>query len=56
MMNMDGNISDIYHQSIIWQTSWSVHKNDYTIQGSYQFVKIKFNDFSRTFKDHTKDI
>jgi len=21
-------------------------------QGSYQFVKIKFKDFSKTFKDH----
>ena len=25
-------------------------------QGSCPFVKIKFKDFSRTFKDHTKDI
>jgi len=25
-------------------------------QGSCPFVKIKFKDFSRTFKNHTKDI
>jgi len=26
------------------------------LHGSWPCVKIKFKDFSRTFKDHTKDI
>jgi len=32
------------------------YTNLYHTQGSCPFVKIKFKDFSRTFKDHTKDI
>jgi len=47
------------------KTTIKCHKGFYTNmqvmknvlkQGSCPFVKVKFNDFSRTFKDHTKDI
>jgi len=40
-------------------TRLEVHKiewfNRHLLHGSCPFVKIKFKDFSRTFKDHTKD-
>jgi len=38
---------------------YETHNTEVTasfFQGSCPFVKIKFKDFSRTFKDHTKDI
>jgi len=43
--------------STLYQSCDAAITNTFNLcQGSCPFVKIKFKDFSRTFKDHTKDI
>jgi len=49
---------------LLWHVHCTIHimlifhkcQNRPLIQGSCPFAKIKLKDFSRTFKDHTKDI